>query len=262
MVSDWLYSVGTFTIIAILFIGFILTWELAFRGGRRLATRRAKDSETQSQSIESAVLTLFALLLGFSFSMSSGRFEARKQTVLEESNAIGTAYLRSATLEQAPKQALRLALRRYLDARIELYQWGHQTEELRHANEKADRAQKEAWEIAVQESKKFPNPISALMLTALNQMIDLREKQQFSFENVVPQLVLGFLLVLSLIAVGVVGYLNGLTRNRHRGLSLVFGLVVIMTLFLVFDLDRPRRGPIKLTYESFLRVRQQMEQNP
>ncbi|MFM8314530.1 MAG: hypothetical protein ACKOA8_09620 [Deltaproteobacteria bacterium] len=257
--SAWLYSLDTSTIVTLVFLGFILVWELAFRLGRRAATRRGKQSETQSQTIEAAVLTLFGLLLGFSFSMSSARFEARKQTVLEESNAIGTAYLRADVLELNSKQALRQILSRYLDARIELYQSGFQEEEVRLANEKADRAQKEAWELAVQESRKFPTPISALVLASLNQMIDLREKQQFSFENVVPQLVLGFLLVLSLLAVGVVGYLNGLTQSRHRGLSLVFALVVAMTLFLVFDLDRPRRGPIKLTYESFLRLRQTMD---
>lgn len=257
--SAWLYSLDTSVIVAVVFIGFILTWEMAFRLGRRAATRRGKHSETQSQTIEAAVLTLFGLLLGFSFSMSSERFEARKQTVLEESNAIGTAYLRADVLETNAKQALQQILRRYLEARIELYQSGFQEDEVRSANEKADRAQKEAWELAVQESRKFPTPISALVLASLNQMIDLREKQQFSFENVVPQLVLAFLLVLSLLAVGVVGYLNGLTRNRHRGLSLVFALVALMTLFLVFDLDRPRRGPIKLTYESFLRLRQTMD---
>ncbi|NDF13494.1 MAG: hypothetical protein EB060_11870 [Proteobacteria bacterium] len=227
----WLYSLDTLVIVSLLFLGFILTWEIAFRFGRRLANQRGKDSETQSQSIEASVLTLFALLLGFSFSMSSGRFEVRKQTVLEESNAIGTAYLRASVLDAQPKQTLRRALRQYLDARIELYQLGNQETELRLANKKADHAQKEAWEVAVHESNKFPTPIHALVLTSLNQMIDLREKQQFSFENVVPQLVLGFLLVLSLLAIGVVGYLNGLCRNRHRGLSLIFALVVMMTLF-------------------------------
>lgn len=258
----WLYSLDTLLIVGLLFLGFVLTWEIAFRFGRRLANKRGKDSETQSQSIEASVLTLFALLLGFSFSMSSGRFEARKQTVLEESNAIGTAYLRASVLETQPRQALRQALRQYLDARIELYQSGHQETKLRLANEKADRAQREAWEVAVRECKKFPTPIHALVLASLNQMIDLREKQQFSFENVVPQLVLGFLLVLSLLAIGVVGYLNGLCQNRHRGLSLIFAFVVMITLFLVFDLDRPRRGPIKLTFESFLRLRQTIGEEP
>jgi hypothetical protein len=53
----WLYSLDTLVIVGLLFLGFILTWEIAFRFGRRLANQRGKDSETQSQSIEASVLT-------------------------------------------------------------------------------------------------------------------------------------------------------------------------------------------------------------
>ena len=45
-----------------------------------------------------AVMTLLALLLGFTYSMSTGRFETRRQLVVEEANAIGTTYLRAKTL--------------------------------------------------------------------------------------------------------------------------------------------------------------------
>jgi hypothetical protein len=47
-----------------------------------------------------AVLTLLALLLGFTYAMSAGRFEARRQLVVEEANAIGTTYLRARTLPE------------------------------------------------------------------------------------------------------------------------------------------------------------------
>jgi hypothetical protein len=49
----------------------------------------------------SAVLGLLALLLGFTFAMAVDRFEQRRTLVLDEVNAISTAYLRTQLL-QAP----------------------------------------------------------------------------------------------------------------------------------------------------------------
>ena len=46
------------------------------------------------------MLGLLALLLGFTFSMAVDRFDARRAVVLEEANAIGTAYLRTQVLDE------------------------------------------------------------------------------------------------------------------------------------------------------------------
>ena len=80
------------------------------------ATERAGASIS---TLDGAILGLLALMIGFTFSMSLTRFDARRDAVLQEANAIGTTALR-ARLLPAPyaTQALKL-LREYTDIRLE-----------------------------------------------------------------------------------------------------------------------------------------------
>jgi len=52
-------------------------------------------------------LALLGLLLAFTFSGASSRFDARRHLIIEETNAIGTAYLRLGMLPAAAQPALR-----------------------------------------------------------------------------------------------------------------------------------------------------------
>src|SRR5262249_60927607 len=49
------------------------------------------------------------------------RLDTRRELIVEETNAIGTAYLRLDLLPAAAQPALRENFRRYLDSRIETY---------------------------------------------------------------------------------------------------------------------------------------------
>ena len=57
-----------------------------------------------------------------------------------------------------------------------------------------------------------------------------------------------------LAAMSAVGLLNGLGGRRQFVLSVLFSMVISMTIFLVLDLDRPQRGLIRLSHESLLRL--------
>ena len=103
-----------------LFLAMVACLELGYRAGRR---RMRVDSAAHEGlgSIEAATFALLGLLLGFAFSGALGRFDARRGLIIEEANAIGTAYLRLdlAPLEDQP--GLRHLFREYLDARIGVY---------------------------------------------------------------------------------------------------------------------------------------------
>ena len=59
------------------------------------ATERASASIS---TLDGAILGLLALMIGFTFSMSLIRFDARRDAVLQEANAIGTTALRARLL--------------------------------------------------------------------------------------------------------------------------------------------------------------------
>jgi hypothetical protein len=90
--------------------------------GRRIGLRRmAEDPEGVRAglgAIEAAILALLGLLLAFTFSGAGSRFDARRQLIVDETNAIGTAYLRIDLLTAAAQPELRENFRRYVEARL------------------------------------------------------------------------------------------------------------------------------------------------
>ena len=116
--KEWLYSQDITVIILVLFVLFIAVQELGFRIGRKRSGDRKEDS--QSQALEAAILTLFGLLLAFTFSMAANRYDLRRQIVVDEANAIGTAYLRARVLPIESRQRLQDLLLRYVNARLDV----------------------------------------------------------------------------------------------------------------------------------------------
>src|SRR5262249_48935108 len=145
--------------------------------GRRLGARRVgSDPEgLHAGTIEGSVLALLGLLLAFTISGAGSRLDARRQLIVEETNAIGTAYLRLDMLPGSAQPALREIFRRYLDARIEIY---HKLPDIAAAKEEvsiANTLQQEIWQkaVAAVRAADVPPQAAILLLPALNDMIDI-----------------------------------------------------------------------------------------
>jgi hypothetical protein len=110
--NEWLIFIITSVI-------FFVATEVGFRVGR--IRRSSVDETTKSQitTFQGAILGLIGLLLAFITSMALSRFEERKQMVVEESNAIGTAYLRAQLLPEPEKTEISRLLQQYIDVRLE-----------------------------------------------------------------------------------------------------------------------------------------------
>src|SRR5262245_2693382 len=92
--------VGAVLFALALVVTFLIASELGFRIGRATAASMDADSKSLVVTIASAILAIVGLLLAFSFSMAAGRFESRREVMIEEVNAIGTAYLRATLLPE------------------------------------------------------------------------------------------------------------------------------------------------------------------
>ena len=100
----------------------LVVHECGFRAGRFRGRHAAKESESSVGGIVGAELGLLALLLAFSFGIVASRFDLRRQVLLDEANAIGTTYLRTAMLDESQRGPVRRLLREkglaiYLDPR-------------------------------------------------------------------------------------------------------------------------------------------------
>jgi len=104
------------------FVGMILLLEVGRRLGRRRQGRDEEGARAGLGAVEGAVFALLGLLIAFTFSGAAARFDTRRQMIVEEANAIGTAWLRLDLLPPAAQPELRDLVRRYLDARLAIYE--------------------------------------------------------------------------------------------------------------------------------------------
>ena len=98
----------------------ISLWLIAFVGffGQKIWRPLRREEQQEFTAVQGATLTLLALIVGFTFSMSVSRYDQRKNLEESEANAIGTEFVRAQLLPPASRTALEKALRAYLDRRI------------------------------------------------------------------------------------------------------------------------------------------------
>src|SRR3954453_18795324 len=162
----------------ILFSGFavfasiLLAMEIGRRSGKLAQKQHPEDPATGTGSVEAAVFGLLGLLVAFTFSGAASRFDARRQLIVEESNTIGTAYLRIDLLPAQSQPPLRDKFRRYLDARLETFRKIPDLAAVAAERRRAETLQREIWAQAVAGCKEVNSPpVTTLVLGSLNQMI-------------------------------------------------------------------------------------------
>ena len=110
----------------------LLATELGYRLGAALLPRTAQGASGAKRNLAGGVVGALGLLLGFTFAMAVGRFESRKQLVLDEANGIGTTWLRAGYLSERARDVIRPTLLEYVDARLQAANVPAGSEEYRH----------------------------------------------------------------------------------------------------------------------------------
>jgi hypothetical protein len=198
-------------------------------------------------AIEAAVFALLGLLLGFSFSGGMDRLDARRLLIVQEANAIGTAYLRLDLLAITDQPELRRLFRDYLDARIRAYEKLPDTAAAGTEFEKAAKIQEAIWERAIRASKADPHEaVTRLVLPALNDMIDITTSRTVALFTRLPDLIFDLLVGVALLSGVLAGWAMAKRSQRSWLHMAAYALVVSVTVYTVADLDSPRSGLIRL----------------
>ena len=100
------------------FAGLLACLEVGYRHGKRRLRESPESAQEGTGAIEAAVFGLLGLLLALSLSGTTGRLDARRQLIVQEANAIGTAYLRVDLLPESSQPAIRRMFREYVEARL------------------------------------------------------------------------------------------------------------------------------------------------
>jgi hypothetical protein len=237
-----------------LFLATVSLCYLGVEGGYWLGNYRRRSTEVEKEStvgpIVGASLGLLAFMLAFTFGLAASRFDARRQMVVEEANAIGTAHLRAGLLPEPHRREVRDLLRQYLDVRIEAVRSG----KVEYAMTESPALHNRLWSHAEALAKEDPHSIAAgLFIQSLNEMIDLHSKRVLiGLRNRIPAIVWGSLYFVSILAMAEIGYNSGLASSRR---SLAAGALVVtfsIVMMLILDLDRPQEGLMRVSQEAML----------
>lgn len=241
------------------FIAIFASSEVGFYLGRR--RERAPEGKDPSWMIEGTAFTVLALLLGFSFSMALGRYDARRGTFLREANAIATTFLRSQLLDAKATAAVRDDLSAYVAQRIAFARADAAPELRAAADRNSETLQRDMWGLAMRAAAKdVHSTMVPLFIAALNDTINLSIEERAVLTSHIPDVVIIWLLLIALIASVMMGYGFG-KEGRHAPIfKAVFAAMVTLVFGLVLDLDRPQRGIIRVNLAAMQRVQQVIDQ--
>jgi hypothetical protein len=230
-----------------LFVSMLACLEVGYRVGRSNLQEHPTAHEGIG-AIEAAIFALLGLLLGFSFSGATTRLDARRQLIVEEANAIGTAYLRLDELPAADQPEMRQLFRKYVDARLAAY--AHIPGNMNAFQQEvalAEQLQQQIWARAVAASRSDPTKNTArLLLPALNEMMDVTTSRTVALDAHLPGLVFFLLVTAALSSCVMAGYAMAKRRMRSRLHMFLYAACIAITVYTVIDLDYPRSGLIRL----------------
>ncbi len=225
----------------------------------RLQTATNGLEDGQESYIVSAVLGLLALLLGFTFALAVDRYETRRALVLEEANAIGTAYLRTQLLDEPHRARISGLLVDYTDNRLALAVAGPaKAAPFLVGN---DRLITELWAAT---SSAFTTikglDFSSAYLDSMNALIDLDASRKVARTVHVPTEVFVVLITYIVVTAGVLGYV--LVGRRGKTSAAIMLALLGMSFLLIIDVDRPTRGGIREVQTPMQQLRDSLRAQP
>lgn len=187
-------------------------------------------------------LTLLGLIIGFSFSMAVSRYDQRKDFEEAEANAIGTEYVRVDLLPAEDSAKLRALLKSYLDERIAHY-YALGGEQLQQIEAQTARLQAEMWSAVVPPALAQPTPLRSLVVSGMNDVLNSQGYTQAAWRNRIPVAAWALLISISVFCNLLIGYS---AYGRASFLFLILPIALSISLFLIADIDSPRRGIIRV----------------
>jgi hypothetical protein len=118
MQSSWLYHLSSLTITAIVTLLMVLFYIWGYRLKMKKIRVHPEYSDEGFGAIQGSLLGLLALLLSFTFSMSSSRHDNRYEVMVTEANNIGTAVLRADLFPDSIRRLFRAGFSDYVTAWI------------------------------------------------------------------------------------------------------------------------------------------------
>ena len=246
----WAVYVGTVVLV-------LVAAEIGFRIGIWLQRRDPASGEIRMTStMVGGMLALMAFLMAFSIGIVINQHGGRKEMVVTEANAVGTAYLRAGFLSEPNLTSTRDLLREYVELRLAV------AEDLGLFDSGLTRSEEihsELWSIVEGNvSQGQESAIMALFVDSINEVIDVHSLRLTAFELRLPRLLGIVLYIATLLSFLLVGVSDSADGKRDPLAMLLFALAFVAVLMIVVDLDRPQQGLLTVSQSALSDLLRQM----
>jgi hypothetical protein len=260
MTTDFLDAIPLWAVFGTTVLLILVATEAGFRAGRRRSEKSYEDNEAQIISMTSAQFALLAFVLAFSFSMAANHFNERKKIVVEETNAIETAYLRTSLVAGPQGENIRALLLEYTTVRMA----AGQKDKLAAVLQRSSELQAKIWhEIEQLASTGQATVYHSLLVQAVNEVFDVHQDRiSAGLRNRLHATIWGALYTVLMLSMAGVGFHFGVKGARSVIPSAALALSFSMVMFLIADLDRPRSGIITSDNSSIAELYERLSQSP
>lgn len=250
----------------LIYIGLIMLAVLLMmlEAGYRIGLKRRNswlETETGGGTLAlSSMFALLGLILAFTYASGVSRFEARKVAVIEEANALETAFLRAGLIAEPGSTALQEAIFNYAKTRVVTKGHRISNAEGEEILKNTLQAQDQLWptlEKALLQAK--PGAIEGGLVAAMNNVLDMHTVRLAAVLDKLPTAVIWMLVFISSTTIAVTGFNAGLSGKISRWRTTALALTIIGVMLMIIDFDRPRDGFIQVSNYSLNAIVAEME---
>jgi hypothetical protein len=205
-------------------------------------------------SYANVVFGLLALLLGFTFALAAGRYDNRRELVVQQANAIGTTYLRASLLPESNRDTSRRLLREYVDLLLK-----ETNRDFTVSVQQSAMIQRDLWHQAELASMVNSGPLMAGYVTSLNEMIDCESTRLAADRAAIPGAIWLLLTLVAIVTFWATGYGSGALGKRAHFLTIGLPVLIALVITLINDLNRPHEGFIRIDHTNLKEIRSSMQ---
>jgi hypothetical protein len=195
-------------------------------------------------------------MVAFTFGVAASHFDARRQALYDEVNAIRTAYMRADLLQEPQRTEIRNLLREYVDVRLE----GRRSGKIEEAITRSEELQDQLWSQAVAAKENTLNTaFIGNFIQSLNEVITTHSRRVTTgLEARIPDIIWFVIYAITMLASASIGYHAGLTRSRRAPVAPALILAFSVVILLIADLDRPLSGYLEVDQQAMIDLRNKM----
>jgi len=245
-----------------LFAGVYACLRAGWRLGRRRLHKHGEEGFAGLGALEGGVFGLAGLLIAFTFTSAASRFDARRDLITKQANAIGTAWLRLDLLPAGHRAEIQGLFRAWMDELLAMRGHLGAATVVEASLARLAEMQEAIWTKSVAGARSDPTvPATQVLLPALNDMFDTTSDRVLATRRHPPGAIFVLLTVFVLASALMAGYGMARAKETSRLHTIGFAAVMALAVYLILDLEYPRLGLVRVDRfdQALIELRATME---